>query len=357
MENVKLQESSVIVFAGAGASAELNMPTTPQFVEPLRGTWPRLDLTLEHYRKYREEVGQPKGDNEPIDAEELRDWFMYMLPVTGYAEYLLHNQPFDTKVSDSSYASQFISVLLDKFDSIIRNTFGTVDPEQAYKHYSHLFSVLSEFNIVTIPFFTTNYDLVLESLEEYSECNWVIETGMEKKGTHTYLNTKRFERVSTGLSTLLLFKLHGSTDWWKNTETGRVMQVEFGSTPPPHYKDLLIYPTREKFDQVKEQPFSFLYDMLNHYLSSNVLRLCIAIGYSFRDSLINNRFRDAMKKGLRLLIIDPYISRVQLQQVFGDREIMKQVRIENIGFGNWTDPKRERLAKVLSEELRTTTRK
>jgi hypothetical protein len=344
-------KSNVIVFAGAGASAGLGMPTTPEFVESLREKWHQIDRLLEQYRKYREDAGSPKKVNEPIDAEELRDWLINLGQVAKYTEYLLQHQPYNTKVSNTSYASQFLTVVLKEFDSIIRKTYGTVHPGRANTHYSEFFRLLAQFGTDLVPFFTTNYDLVLESLAEYKGFERVIETGMVIRGTNVVLDTQRFEKVTSGQPTILLFKLHGSTDWWKNTQTGQIAQVSFGISPPNQYSDLLIYPTREKFKQVSEQPFSFFYDVLEGFLSSKTLRLCIAIGYSFRDKIINEKFRPALEGGLRLLILDPNMKKAQLKQTFDMLEIDDQIRIENIHFGDWSPPRRNRLAEVLGEEL------
>ncbi len=348
-------KSNVIVFAGAGASAGLGMPTTPEFVELLAEHWPQLRPLLEQYRKYRKDTGNPKKANEPIDAEELRDWLAQLRQVSEYTEYLLQYQPYDTTVPHTSHASKFLTLVLNEFDSIIRKTYGTVDPVRANTHYSKLFSLFSQLGTDFIPFFTTNYDLVLESLDEYEGFDWAIETGMVKKGTNVILNTKRFEKVIAGQPTIFLFKLHGSTDWWKNTQTGQIVQVSFGISPPTQYSDLLIYPTREKFNKVREQPFSFFYDALEGFLSSKQLRLCIAIGYSFRDKIVNEKFGTALKGGLRLLILDPNMKESQLRQTFDMLDINKQIRVENIFFGDRSAPSKQKLTEVLSEEIERAT--
>lgn len=353
MENSKQQESKIIVFAGAGASAGLGMPTTPEFVEVLRQHWRQLSPLLEQYRKYREDIGEPKKVNEPIDAEELRDWLMYLGQASEYAEYLLKHQPFDTKVSHSSTTSQFVKVVLTSFDTLVRQTYGEVNPERAYRHYSPFLSMLLKHNIDLIPLFTTNYDLVFECMQDYRGINWHIETGMEKTGRRVILNTKLFEKVASNPPEILLFKLHGSTNWWMNTDNDQIERVALDYTLPQNYKDLLIYPTRGKFDQVNQKPFSFFYNKLDRYLSSEKLSLCIAIGYSFRDKFVNEKFSAAIKRGLRLLILDKDkgMNKAQLQKAFGESDIKNKVRIEHIEFGNWSGQPREKVAQVLSEEL------
>jgi len=78
----------------------------------------------------------------------------------------------------------------------------------------------------------------------------------------------------------------------------------------------MIYPTREKFEQMKEKPFSFYYDRLKSVLSSNAISVCIAIGYSFRDRFINEMFVESLKNGLKLVIFDKALKQKQLLNEF-----------------------------------------
>ena len=74
MKNGDTHNSNLIVFSGAGASAALNLPTTPEFAEQLEGPSPDVSLLL---GVYRTNVSQAKGireENVPIDSEYIRDW-------------------------------------------------------------------------------------------------------------------------------------------------------------------------------------------------------------------------------------------------------------------------------------------
>lgn len=352
MKTAVISKTRVIVFLGAGASQALGMPTTPEFIVRLRQKWPNLNNLISVYKKYRKDIGAVREGTGPIDSEVLRDWLIHMSCSAESIESLSKTQPFDTNISRTENASRFTNTILTDFDSRIREAYGDAQPIDAYTHYSQFLRILSDCTISFVPIFTTNYDLVFESMQDFNQLNWHIETGMEKKGMRTVLNTELFTKVRTRLPTIHLFKLHGSTDWWLNKSSGQIEQISMDYTPPQHYKDLLIYPTIEKFDQVNEQPFSFFYEMLNNYLSSNTLNLCITIGYSFRDTIINTKFLPALAKGLQLLIIDPNLKKDQLRPAFKDVDIDNQVRIENIGFGNWVEPQKTRMVEVLSEEIR-----
>ena len=171
------------------------------------------------------------------------------------------------------------------------------------------------------------------------------------------LDTKMFDETSR-VPRLLIYKLHGSSDWWKNSETGEVEQVQERLQTSEEYKRSLIYPTREKFGQIKEEPFSFFYKRLKANLSHEGIRTCIAIGYSFRDRFINDIFAESLRKGLKLIIIDKSMKKHQLMtSSFSsykfDDSIIDKIRIHNLEFGNWqrNPNNRNRFTQILNDEF------
>ena len=173
----------------------------------------------------------------------------------------------------------------------------------------------------------------------------------------TILDTKTFDEDSS-VPRLLIYKLHGSSDWWKNSETDEVEQVQARLQTPEEYKRSLIYPTREKFGQIRENPFSFFYKRLKDNLTSPGIRACIAIGYSFRDRFINDIFVEALRNGMKLIIIDKSMNQHQLMTEFKSYELDSSIidysiKIHNINFGNWASPtgNREKFSEIINSEL------
>ena len=356
MKRTLPRKLKVIVFAGAGASARLGMPTTPQFVEKLNGIWPGAKTLIQQCRKYRVPTGDRRTDNEPVDAEELRDWLLAIEEHAETLDVLSTTPPYgrDGKGGARQAGAQnFVKEIRIRFDDIIRETYGEVNGGQAYNHYAIFLNALMEFDVSLLPFFTTNYDLVLESLGDYQDFAWRIETGVERQGTSSVLNMDLFKNTSPNRPTINLFKLHGSTDWWLNSESNKIEFVRFGITPPSHYHELLIYPTRTKFEQTAAEPFSLFYDKLRSYLSSRSVHTCIVIGYSFRDSKINELFLPAMERGLRLLVLDAAANKItrRLGGVFTQPSLDKQIRVVEIDFGNWDAHNKGHLNDLLAEEL------
>ena len=359
--NEETFNSRVIVFVGAGASAALNLPTTPEFVNRLEKQSQDGSSLLSVYRA---NVSQSKGireENVPIDSEYIRDWLEDMKFMAKSIEELgpVIKSMLYQKAPTASNVVLSVDSLIDWFDSQITKTYGEqFEPKLAYTHYSPLLDILKQnLNIEVLPLFTTNYDLIFECMQGYPQNVWNVVTGMIQTGIGKLkLDTKTFDKASS-VPRLLIFKLHGSVDWWENPETGEVEQVQRLLQTPKDYKRSLIYPTREKFGQITEEPFSFFYKRLKAHLSSEGIRACIAIGYSFRDKFINDIFAESLRKGLKLIIIDKSMKKHQLMTQFSSYKLddfsIDNIRIHNLEFGNWQSKPNNRniFTDILNDEL------
>ena len=151
--------------------------------------------------------------------------------------------------------------------------------------------------------FTTNYD---PSVEEMCRTNHLkIVDGFRHDEDHRdYVWDRRvFETFSrTGNATLVLFKIHGSTDWLMHS--GRIVRSAPSSDAPgAGYQRMMIYPAQSKV--ASEEPFFTGYDYLQRCLSH--AEFCLTVGYSFRDYDTVMRFRVAARtnRKLRVAVLDP----------------------------------------------------
>ena len=119
----------------------------------------------------------------------------------------------------------------------------------------------------------------------------------------------RFPRDSEE-STLILFKLHGSTNWIKKKNSGIIIRSEsFYTEHEPDYDTMMIYPAKRKI--ALHEPFFTAYDYLQKCLSH--AELCLVIGYSFRDYDSRMRFKSAKisNPNLRIVVLDPFAETLQ----------------------------------------------
>lgn len=353
MKNDDTHNSKLIIFTGAGASAALKLPTTPEFAKQL-ARQPQSEPSL--LTVYRTNMSQTKGISEkevPIDSEYIRDWLENMKVMAKSIEDLspAMKRLIQPKAQAPSHVVSSVHSLLDWFDFQITNTYGQqFNARTAYKHYSPLLNILKQYDgNEAIPLFTTNYDLIFESMKDYKPDEWNIVTGMRQTGLgKLILDTKTFNKASQ-VRRLLVYKLHGSSDWWENPENGDIEQVQRGFQTPKDYKRSLIYPTRRKFGQTKEYPFLFFYQRLKAHLFHKGIHACIVIGYSFRDEPINEIFVESLKNGLKLIIID----RDMKQVVDEFLPYTNNIRIHNLEFGNWESKfdNINKFTQILNDEL------
>jgi hypothetical protein len=155
--------------------------------------------------------------------------------------------------------------------------------------------------------FTTNYDLIIEKSLEASQIPYFdgfvgsyepffwqesVEQAVGKDDT-----TKNWVR---------LWKVHGSLSWfWKqNTadSSQKIIRVGKFDKAGTSDRELVIYPSKEKYDSSRKQPFIAYFDRLKSFLLSGEL-LFIFTGYSFSDQHINDIILHCLRQNNRLFCI------------------------------------------------------
>lgn len=155
--------------------------------------------------------------------------------------------------------------------------------------------------------FTTNYDLIIErSLEairapyfdgfigSYEPFFWQESVEVFPKKTDLTANWIR------------LWKIHGSLSWfWKaNSHSNSQKIIRLGKVEKIENEknEIVIYPSKDKYDSSRRQPFLVYFDRLRSYLCSGEL-LFIVSGYSFLDQHINEIIFNALRQNNRLHVI------------------------------------------------------
>jgi hypothetical protein len=141
------------------------------------------------------------------------------------------------------------------------------------------------FNVVA----TVNYDLVLEIYSTQTDIA-VIPKFLKRRGFKSTegLDVLAINEITQGVMDLEYIKLHGSIDWWLNDKGKVVLSMEQNNPFEVLIDRTMIYPIYEKF--VSKDPFFALYQYFRKMLFKD--DVAIVIGYSFRDTSINNAFLD-----------------------------------------------------------------
>lgn len=153
--------------------------------------------------------------------------------------------------------------------------------------------------------FTSNYDLIFEKALEEIQIPYFdgfvgsYEPFFLPENVETFVDSNDITK-----SWIRLWKIHGSLSWfWKKevnnsskiVRLGRVDNIEEGN-------EIVIYPSKEKYDSSRKQPFIAYFDRMKSFLSKGEL-LFIISGYSFSDQHINEVIFNSLRNNNRLFII------------------------------------------------------
>ncbi len=155
--------------------------------------------------------------------------------------------------------------------------------------------------------FTTNYDLIIEKSLEGTKIPYFDGFVGSYEPFFWQDSIDRFvDKNDITKNWIRLWKLHGSLNWfWKeNQTTGAYSIVRSGknSEPKGDNNELVIYPSKDKYDSSRKQPFVAYFDRLKNYLINGEL-LFLFTGYSFSDQHINELIFNCLRTNNRLYAI------------------------------------------------------
>lgn len=155
--------------------------------------------------------------------------------------------------------------------------------------------------------FTTNYDLIFEKALEKLQIPYF--DGFVGANEPFFLpeSLEPANRlVYPPLSWTRILKIHGSLGWFWRRKPGsnsfKVVRMGVLAKPSEDMGELVIYPSKEKYESSRKQPFIAYFDRLRSYLLEQE-GLFIINGYSFSDEHINGIIFNGLKQNNRLHII------------------------------------------------------
>jgi hypothetical protein len=321
MLNENIVGSEHVLFLGAGASAPLGLLPTGPFLKLLQDRLHEM-IAVEEGQRIQ---GAWQGPLSQLFTKAAR-YHRARTPdselVLDYLEHLIstHRQlgelPVElSKLVGTGDASAFhrdwvigLSRLRDRIQRVVAEHYSDVDGRNAFNLYEPLLDALTHQGSV-VPIFSTNYDWTFEHLVEEVESRYVLVDGFRSSPTGDRWDRAVFDDLEPGnRPRLVLFKLHGSTSWYTEADSGVIRKFQASQPEIGGSRATLIYPTQVKAEAVSADPFGTAYDYLVAALSG--ARLCIVIGFSFRDPAINNTISRALigNGRLRLVIVEPAIN-------------------------------------------------
>jgi hypothetical protein len=280
--NKVIAASPVLVFLGAGASAEIGKPTMAQFVEKLKETLqPDSGGNLLHLLAAARGADLEKimGDLETFLNLPYLDTFQCNL------KYQYAAAPINGAITITKDEAALLRSAIRH--EIIRE-YRVIDGNAVCSVYEPLFDLI--FNYVNpaehcVPIFTTNYDLAIETLCEKKYNKYALTEGLEvdsfSKTAHWKRNEFDLFNLWEGHQNLVQFKLHGSVDWMRQEKSGSIVRAPamYDALDSDEYQNAIIYPTGDK--AANREPYFTAYEYFSRCCEQ--AELLIVIGYSFRD--------------------------------------------------------------------------
>lgn len=296
-----IREDSILFLLGAGASVDAGIKHAKQMTDD-----------IEH---------KVQQDSEFIVFKDtynyLKSSIIYQRGLTGNfndqgatIEDLLNvlseiNQKHNNKLYPfiGSWNVHLLKVAGDEFDNVSKldkkireQLFDWINIENYdNSDYFKTFGDLANEVGSTLRVFTLNYDLCVENaLKNHSIA---IELGFN--GNRQW-EASRFDSNPNTDTLIYLYKLHGSIDWTKDGNNGRLKKCDAAQK-----NSELIFGTTAKLSSI--DPYLFYVHEFRKYSLQEPLRLIVSIGYSFSDDYINQLINQSMVRNnfAKILTVSP----------------------------------------------------
>ena len=300
-DGISFKKDEIIVLLGAGASVDAGIPHSAAMVDDiereLNSEWRSFkDL----YNYVRSAIFYAQGIQGSFDRKVLYNIERLVVALEELARREEHPiypfigawNPRLSQVAGQNFERvfEFKEKILEK----LRHEWIEIKDYNCASYFKGLLRFQKEYGY-PLRVFTLNYDLCVERAyqEEYNE---FPERGFGKDRIWSH---EILEEVATAEKNLILYKLHGSIDWTRDSATGRLTFSD-STAKIKTAEGVLIFGTTYKLQYV--DPFLFLVYQLRRM--SLDAKLLIVVGYGFGDEHINGILAQALRgdPGKRLVV-------------------------------------------------------
>ena len=293
----------ILVFTGAGASAQFGLPTTKQFRKLFWESRTQRDDFQTALFSFKDFVDIEYVLQCIYDVKRLKNslggkFFSTFSTMVNQAKFF----PWNSMLHSIGMYDKEILEELFKMYQIEEGQKGNLK-----NFYENFFDIIKPYNDNKIEIATTNYDMAVEDFCGYLPSKYTCIDGFEKKGKYYVFNPNKlknlddFQQIEIPIG---LLKIHGSLNWHKYG-TGQFIktekieyQLETDSTG-----SVIIAPTLNPKDTERKEPFSTLLELYSKKVES--ADVCIVIGSSFRDEIINRPIIKFLNNKKNMIIISP----------------------------------------------------
>ena len=278
-------------FFGAGTSCALGIPNVEQLTTGIESK-----LTgdfLVNFKLVKTDL-ETIITTRKVNIEDILNQIRRIRELTGETVKVYEGVSGENaKLLDKEICTIIYNIILDK-ESV-------ADIEKTKKFFAWLSLLNRDYSKEV---FTTNYDLIIEKSLESSQIPYF--DGFVGSYEPFFWQESIDQFVSKNDLTqnwIRLWKIHGSLSWfWKEdvkTKSQKIIRIGKIENIKDEDNELVIYPSKEKYDSSKKQPFIAYFDRLKNYLLSGEL-LFVFTGYSFSDQHINEIIFNCLRQNNRL---------------------------------------------------------
>ncbi|MCK4947536.1 MAG: SIR2 family protein [Candidatus Aureabacteria bacterium] len=295
-------------FFGAGTSCALGIPNIATLTTEVEKAL--KDNSLNYFKKIKEDLTSTYPD-KIINIEDILNQLRQIRSITGEKD--------DKSYLDISgkSATELDSEICKKIYAVISTSETTADLSNTKKFFAWLNMLNRDYSK---EIFTSNYDLIIEkALEEIKTPYFDGFVGSYEPFFWQESIERFVDKSDLTQNWIRLWKVHGSLSWFwkKNSESGshNIIRVGIISDIKNIDNELVIYPSKEKYDSSKKQPFVAYFDRLKNVLLKGEL-LFIFTGYSFSDQHINEIAFNSLRQNNRLFILVFFYQDSEVEELF-----------------------------------------
>ena len=305
LRNIFSYASNIGFFFGAGTSCAFGLPNISNLTKSVKE---ELDATqLERITGLEKAVIDLSGKTT-ITVEDLLNYIREIRALTNdRADYEFNG----VNGEQAKELDQSICRLIFK---IIKSGTEKADVKELRRFFGWYESFSRGF-IKEI--YTCNYDMLLEMAMEANRTPYFdgFSGSYEPFFSPDSLELFPSDNDSTN-KWIRLWKLHGSLNWLKKPASAisaeHIIRVSRSNVEPEN--ELMIYPSREKYNLSRKEPYIAYFDRLKKYLNQGEL-VFIICGYSFGDEHINEIRFNALRNNARLYVIVLCYSDIQVDSM------------------------------------------
>lgn len=282
-DHLSRHDKPIAFFFGAGTSCAVRVPSSAEEsqTQPLI---PAVAGLTEIARKDAGELGEKykhawrlievhcKEHNQDPNVENILSRLRMMLGAVGKSDILSGLNKEEIKKLEESVRKTIAGVVTPDLDGIPMDL-----PHRKFARW-----LIKASRQYPVEIFTVNYDVLLEHGLE-AERIPLFDGFVGSFRPFFHPDSLRRLEAAPGATWTRLWKMHGSVTWRRIDQDGRVRVMR--GEPDPAGE--MIYPSFQKYDESRQQPYAAFTDRLSRFLEQDDALLIVA-GFNFGDEHINN---------------------------------------------------------------------